>query len=141
MIVVDSNVLAYLLIQGEQTELAAAVWRLDPEWCLPVLWRHEFLNILATYVKVGGADIADVEAVWKEALNLTAPGEHEVDPVEALRLAVRHRISAYDAQFVALAQQLDIPLVTEDRRLREAFPGQLLSMQAFCESKPRRSTP
>jgi predicted nucleic acid-binding protein len=137
LIVVDSNVLAYLLIEGEQTPQAAAVWRLDPEWCLPVLWRHEFLNILATYVKAGGADIADVEEVWREALRLAGPGEHEGDPIAALRLAVRHKISAYDAQFVALAQQLEIPLVTEDRRLRAAFPGQFLSMQAFCESRSR----
>lgn len=134
MIVVDSNVLAYLLIEGEQTTLAAAVWRLDPQWCLPVLWRHEFLNILATYVKAGGAEITDVEEVWREALRLTAPGEHEVDPVAALRLAIRHKISAYDAQFVALARQLEVPLVTEDRRLREAFPQQILSMQAFLSN-------
>jgi predicted nucleic acid-binding protein len=31
LIVVDSNVLAYLLIQGERTELAAAVWHRDPD--------------------------------------------------------------------------------------------------------------
>ncbi|HSG40567.1 MAG TPA: VapC toxin family PIN domain ribonuclease, partial [Thermoanaerobaculia bacterium] len=68
MIVVDTNVLAYLLIEGEKTELATAVWRLDPEWRLPVLWRHEFLNILATYVKAGGAEVSDAEQIWKEAL-------------------------------------------------------------------------
>jgi predicted nucleic acid-binding protein len=102
---------------------------------VPLLWRHEFLNILATYAKAGGASLEEVQTLWNEASNLAGPGEHDVDMMEALELAVRGGISAYDAQYVALAQQLGVPLVTEDRRLREAFPEQLFAMQAFCSSE------
>lgn len=35
---------------------------------------------------------------------------------EATRLAYRHKLSIYDALFLALAEELDCPLVTADRR-------------------------
>ncbi len=44
MIVADTNLIAYRLIEGEQTELALAVWAKEPEWFVPPLWRHEFLS-------------------------------------------------------------------------------------------------
>lgn len=46
----------------------------------------------------------------------------------SLTLALEHRLSAYDASYLALAQSLDAPLVTADRRLAAAVPNaQLLS--------------
>jgi predicted nucleic acid-binding protein len=41
-------------------------------------------------------------------------------------------LSGYDAQFVTLARALGAPLITEDRRLLRAFPGEAMSMQASC---------
>jgi predicted nucleic acid-binding protein len=40
-----------------------------------------------------------------------------------LATASRHRVSAYDARFLALAHQLGSRLVTEDARLRVAAPA------------------
>jgi len=51
VIVVDVNVVAYFLIEGEHTERARELWRRDPDWRLPPLWRHEYLNVLATFVR------------------------------------------------------------------------------------------
>ncbi len=122
MIVVDTNIVAYLLVQGERTDLARALWERDSDWCSPSLWRHEFLNILATLVKVEGLPLAEASSLWASAVDILAGGERPIEMLEALRLAAQHRISAYDAQFVALAQRLGVPLVTEDRGLRRAFP-------------------
>lgn len=135
MIVVDVNVVAYLLIQSESTALAQAVWQRDPAWLLPPLWRHEFLNILATYVKTGGATQEEARSLWSEALRLFAAGEREIEMEQALALATEHRISAYDGQYVALAEALRLPLITADRRLRKVFPGRLFSMEEFCSGE------
>lgn len=132
MIVVDTNVVAYTLIEGAQTALARQARLLDTEWRLPTLWRHEFLNILATYARRGGASVSAVTSLWEQAVELFSPGERRVDMPLALRLAVHHRVSAYDAQFVALAQTLDAPCLTEDQRLLKAFPDRALSLEAFC---------
>ena len=84
MIVADANVVAYLILQGQQTEWAQAVLRMDPEWRLPPLWRHELLNVLATFVRHEGADVEAVLAKWDEALQRFSPFEQEADPRLAL---------------------------------------------------------
>lgn len=131
MIVVDTNVIAYFFIDGEKTEQARNVRRRDPHWCAPALWRHEYLNVLATYVREGGAALDDARALWRQSLDLLASAEQDVDMEAALTLTTQHRISAYDAQYVALARQLQIVCVTEDRRLLSTFPTNTQTMLGF----------
>ena len=134
MIVVDTNIIAYLLIRGEQTLLARRVWDIDSDWRVPILWRHEFLNVLANAGKFRKTDFAVLAHLWTDAQRLLSHAEHDVDMLQALQLAVLNQKSAYDAHYVALAADLDVPLITEDRRLRQSFPDRCLSMQGFCES-------
>jgi predicted nucleic acid-binding protein len=42
------------------------------------------------------------------------------------------KLSARDAEFVALAEVLAVPLVTADRAVLKAFPARALTMQAFA---------
>lgn len=132
MIVVDTNVISYLLIEGDKTSSAQKLWNLDSDWRVPTLWRHEFLNVLATVSKAGVLDPVEAEEIWRTGLKIFSSCEEEADPPGALRLAVQMRISAYDAQFVALARQLNVPLVTEDGPLRTRVPEGLFSMEQFC---------
>lgn len=132
MIVVDTNVIAYALILGPQTELARRVRALDPVWRVPSLWRHEFLNILATYTRRGGTTPRRAAQLWDEAAGVFTGCEEAVDMRLALRLAVENRVSAYDAQFVALAMGLGVVCVSADRRLVRRFPQCTRSLDAFC---------
>jgi predicted nucleic acid-binding protein len=132
MIVVDVNIIAYLLIQGDKTVLAQTLFRQDPDWQVPALWQHEFLNILATYVRAGGGQLADVQWLWQVARQLFGPATHDVQMEQALHLATAHTVSAYDAQYVVLAQTLAIPLVSEDQRLQRAFSTTVQSLQQCC---------
>jgi predicted nucleic acid-binding protein len=134
MIVVDTNVIAYLLIEGEKTELAQRTFGQDSNWVVPTLCRHEFLNVLATFVRHSGIEISDAIDIWQKSNLLLTPGERDVDMIYALRLATQNNISAYDAQYVALAMELGVPCVTEDQQVLETFPDIALSMQEFCES-------
>ena len=134
MIVVDTNVISYLLVEGEPTASAQKLWGLDSDWRVPSLWRHEFLNVLATLAKAGGLDLEDAQEIWRTALDLFSPCEEDANLADALRLAVRAGVSAYGAQYVALARHLEVPLVTEDRRLRTRVPEGLFSIGQFCES-------
>jgi predicted nucleic acid-binding protein len=133
MIVVDTNVVVYLMIEGEKTAMAQRTFRQDPNWLVPSLWRHEFLNVLATYVRHGGIEIDEAIDIWQSSTRLFSTGEREVNMPHALRLASHHDISAYDAQYAALAMEMSVPYVTEDRRILKTFPNIALSMQGFFE--------
>jgi len=135
LIVADANLLAYLLIEGEKTPRVQQVWERDPQWRLPPLWRHELLNILASYGKYGGATREEMLAVYRRADSLYTPHEHPVQLADALEIAIELQLSAYDAQYVSLARELDVQLVTEDGKLRKAVPGRTQSVEEFLRQK------
>lgn len=122
MIVVDSNVLAYLYLPGEHTAAAERLLERDPDWAAPVLWRSEFRNILAGYLRHGSLTFDQATALQREAEDLLVDSEFEVDSVKVLELVRDSDCSAYDCEFVALALQLETQLVTMDGKLLRAFP-------------------
>ena len=128
MIVVDTNIVAFFLIEGDKTAQVRRLWQIDAEWRLPRLWRHEFLNVLATYARSGGMPPSDARQLWHAAEAIFTISEVEVDMNAALELAIKYKISAYDAQFVILAQALKTKLITEDKLLIRRFPGLVYSL-------------
>lgn len=132
MIVADTNVVTYLLIEGDHTPDARAAWQKDPRWILPSLWRSEFLDVLATGVRHGVLDQAQASGAFRDAVNLFAPSEHDPPGDAVLATALEHGISAYDAQFVVVARELQVPLVTCDRRLALACPDIATLLSEFA---------
>ena len=125
MIVVDTNVIAYLYLPGDRTAAAEALCREESEWLAPLLWRSEMRNLLATQVRCERLDLADAQVIQSEAEQLLQGREFAVDSAEVLRLASASGCSAYDCEFVVLADYLDVSLVSADRRLVERFPGRV----------------
>jgi predicted nucleic acid-binding protein len=122
MIGVDTNVIAYLYLPGEHTAAAEALLERDPEWTAPILWRSEFRNILAGFMRRKTITFAQACSLQKEAESLLEGSEFEVDSRAVLELVRNSDCSAYDCEFVALAMQLDTKLVTMDSKLLRAFP-------------------
>ena len=125
MIVVDSNVLAYLYLPGEHTAAADQLLAGYPEWASPILWRSEFRNILAGYLRKDMMTFDQAIAIQTEAQNLLAGNEYEVDSTGVLQLVRDSNCSAYDCEFVYLAIKLRTTLVTADKKLLQAFPAQV----------------
>lgn len=123
MIVVDTNVIAYLFLESEFTARAEAQLRDDPDWAAPLLWRSEFRNILAGALRRKLLSFDAAGLILSEAESLLAGNEHEVDSRQVLELVRDSECSAYDCEFVALARRLDIPLVTMDGKLLKSFPN------------------
>ena len=122
MIVVDSNVLAYLYLPCEYTAAAEAFFERDPDWAAPILWRSEFRNILAGYMRRKAITFEQAISLQTEAESLLAGAEYEVDSLAVLELVRDSDCSAYDCEFVALARKLNTRLVTMDKKLLRAFP-------------------
>jgi predicted nucleic acid-binding protein len=131
VIIVDTNVLVYLLLPGEHTEQAERVLRRDPVWAAPLLWRSEFRNVLAVYMRQGRLSLDQALRLMDNAEILLQGREYTVSSVGVLSLVAGTRCSAYDGEFVALAQDLGLPLVTSDARLLAAFPATVIAMDMF----------
>jgi len=135
MIAADTNLVAYLLIQGPQTRRAREVYAKDGEWLLPPLWRAEFLNVLITSVRCGVIDAKQATGVWRSACSLFGALEREPVGEVVLSTALRHGLTAYDAQFIAVAEAEGVPLVTADRKVLAACPGIAVSADAFVRKR------
>ena len=120
MIVADTNLVSYLLIDGEHTGDARRVWEKDPEWELPSLWRSEYLSVLTTSVRAGVINREQALAAWHAGIRLFGRAEQEPDGEAVLGAALAYGISAYDAHFVVVAADLRVPLVTGDQALQKA---------------------
>lgn len=130
MRVVDSNVLAYLYLPCEHTSAAESLLERDPDWAAPVLWRSEFRNILAGYLRRGSLTFQQAYSLQREAENLLNGAEYEVDSLGVLELVRDSECSAYDCEFVVLAMKLDTKLVTMDRKVLRAFPDIAVALTA-----------
>ena len=130
MIVIDTNVVAYLFLEGEFTAPAEALFQRDAEWVAPVLWRSELRSILAGYLRRRALTFDQVRSIQAEAESLLAGGEFDVDSASVLELVRDSDCSAYDCEFVALAMHLDTKLVTMDAKLLKSFPKRPVSLVA-----------
>lgn len=121
MIVVDTNILAYFFLPSDFTPAAEALYARDSDWVAPVLWRSEFRNLLAGYMRRGNLTFDQAFSLQTAAERLLNGREYEVDSESVLRLVSESNCSAYDCEFVVLAQRLGVPLVTMDGKVRRAF--------------------
>jgi len=131
MIVVDTNVIAYLFLKGDQTEQSKSLFLFDSEWIAPLLWRSEFRNILALYLRKKYLAIEDAWLIMAEAENLMSENEYAVNSKEILELVNESNCSAYDCEFVALAKRLNLKLFTSDKKILEEFPQYANSLSEF----------
>ncbi|MDD2810937.1 type II toxin-antitoxin system VapC family toxin [Rhodoferax sp.] len=130
-LVVDTNILAYLYLPGDFTAAAEDLLQAQPDWAAPVLWRSEFRNILAGFMRRGSLSLEQACAIQLEAQSLLAGREFDVDSQTVLSLVKQSDCSAYDCEFVALAHQLGTRLATEDKKVLRNFPKVAFSMLAM----------
>lgn len=132
MIVADVNLVAYLLLGGPNTELAQQVFETDSDWAVPVLWRSEFRSILAGYIRQRGLLMGDAWQAHELAEGLLGGHEYTLGGERILQLVTMSPCSAYDCEYVALALELGVRLVTSDREVLRYFPQIAISPQAFA---------
>jgi len=131
VIVVDTNLLVYLYVNGQRTAEAEAVLTRDPVWAAPFLWRSEFRRTLIGLVRRQALLLDDALQIIGEAERGMAGREYTVVSQRVLQLAARSGCSTYDCECVSLAEDLKVPLVTADRQLLRAFPSTTVAPEIF----------
>jgi len=130
MIVVDVNILAYFVLRGENAALASSVAEKDSDWRAPRLWRSEMLNILSGYIRRGTLSVGTAMHAFQEA-DLAVKAQVPVDEWRVLELVNLSACSSYDCEYVAVAEALQVPLITNDKQIWRSFPRAAISMQDF----------
>ena len=132
MIVVDTNVIGYLFLSSEQSLSAERALKKDSEWAAPIIWRSELRNVLVLYMRKNIIKLEHAQSIMNGALELLRGREYEVSSYEVLRLASETKCSAYDCEFVAVAKDLKVSLLTFDKQLLRKFPAVAISLNTFC---------
>ena len=135
MIVADTNLIAYFSIHTEHSAQAEAVCAVDSVWVAPLLWRSEFRATLLKYIRHAGMGYEAAISSLRLAEEAVGGREYSVDARKVLELAYRSNCSAYDCEFVALAQDLGVELVTTDKQVLKAFPEVAVSLGDFAKKK------
>jgi len=131
MIVVDVNTIAYLWIPGEMTQHAERALATDPHWVSTLLWRSEFRNILTGYLRRGDFDEATVTRCLEGAESQLAGHEYLIPATLAMEKVSISTCSAYDCEYVALADDLNTTLVTSDKQILDEFPDLATHLSEF----------
>ena len=131
MIVVDTNVIAYLFIPGQNSADSEALLKKDPIWHAPGLWRSEFRNVLVQYLRRSYISFSQALQIMSKAEQLMKGREYEVNSVHVIEISDNSSCSAYDSEYVALARDLGTKLVTTDQKIIRQFPDEVCSIKDY----------
>ena len=131
MIVADTNIISYLLLPTPYSDTADRLYRLDPQWAAPILWKSEFRSVLALYLRKKLISYEEAIQLQESAEAIMLNNEFDIASSQVLKLVERSACSSYDCEFVALAEHLNCPLVTEDEKIRKAFPSIAVSIEDY----------
>jgi predicted nucleic acid-binding protein len=134
MIVVNTNIIAYLFLTSDHSAQAEKALLTDPHWAAPLLWRSELRSVLAHYMRKEILKVEDAGKIMDEACSLMENNEYDVVSTQVLHLISKSTLSAYDCEFVALAKDLGIKLVTCDKKISDQFPEHAISLENFINA-------
>ena len=89
MIVVDTNIIAYMTFSTPYSPIVSALYQKDPVWEAPLLWKSEFLNVLALHYRKGLVN-------YHEGLNALDFAERLIVPLMIVNLLYWQRGSKRD---------------------------------------------
>jgi predicted nucleic acid-binding protein len=135
VIVADASLITYFAVRNEHSELADAVCEADAVWVAPLLWRSEVRNALVKYMQHAGMGLETALMALHSAEEIIGRHEYRVSSEQVLELALQSKCTAYDCEYVALAFELGVPVVTADKQILKSFPKIAVSMEKFAKKK------
>lgn len=134
MIVVDTNIICYYWLRSPLSSQAEALLQIEPEWTVPLLWRSEFRNALALGVRHQVITMKDAIDLIGRAESLLHGCEMQVSSRMVMDLVSQSTCTAYDCEFVAVARERGLRLVTMDKQVLREFAHIAVSLPEFLAS-------
>ena len=131
MIVAHANLVAYYYLPGPFQPQAQKIIKKDSVWFVPPIFVSEFRNILLGFVRKGKLNKRDATELAVRVELAFSQRTKVISPVQVMDVACDFGCSAYDAEYIALAQMMDTKLVTNDKFLLAAFPKVAVTLEDF----------
>ena len=135
MIVADTNIISYLFLPTSYSDSVDKLFTLDSSWIAQIIWKSEFRNVLALYLRKEIITFEKALQLQEAAESIMINNEFEVSSSQVLALVNKSNCSAYDCEFIALAKHQNIPLITQDKKVLREFPDNALSIANFIQQK------
>ncbi len=131
MIVADTNIISYFLLPTPYSNSVDSLYQLDSNWTAPILWKSEFRNVLALYLRKKIIGLDKALQLQDSAESIMTHNEFDISSSQVLSLVDKSNCSSYDCEFIALAHHLNIPLITQDKKTLREFPSTAMSVANY----------
>jgi len=131
MIIADTNIISYLLLPTSYTDSVESLYKIDPDWAAPILWKSEFRNVMALYLRKKIITLEKAMQLQDTAESIIIQNEYDVSSSQVLALINESNCSSYDCEFVALAHHFNTKLVTQDKKILREFPSTAISVSDY----------
>lgn len=131
MIIADTNIISYLLLPTAYTDSVERLYKIDPDWSAPILWKSEFRNVMALYLRKKIITLETAMHLQDTAESVVIQNEYNVSSSQVLALIDESNCSSYDCEFIALAHYFDTKLITQDKKILNEFPSTALSVSDY----------
>jgi len=131
MIIVDANLIGALFLQSDQSLIATRILEKDPDWYAPLLWQSEMRSIITSYLRHKLITLDKAIQIMDEAHALMMEHERFISSNLVLELVSTSKCTSYDSEYVALAKEMNLTLVTFDKEVVGEFPGIAVFPQDF----------
>ena len=103
----------------------------DSDWYAPYLWRSEFKNVLVQYNRQSLLSLSQACVIASRAEKSMKDYERWPVAERILQLAESSGCTAYDCEFVSVAMDLQVQLITLDKKVLKQFPAIAVSPEEF----------
>ncbi len=131
MIVVDTSVMVRLVVGGADGAGATRLYERETEWAAPSILMSELHNVLIGFVRRGTVTSEQAKAMSDDAAVVLGDRIASVSRHQVIEIALECGLTDYDAEFVALARTLGIPLATSDNEILHGASDVAVSLQAL----------
>lgn len=131
MIAVDTQIIVYHFLPGEKSELTENLLRKDSNWITSPLWKYEFRNVLAGFLRKRLLSSIDAIRISEEAELFFNNREVHTSPAKIVELIEKYPCTGYDLEFLAVAQEMGTKLVTNDKEIIRYIPEVAVSLDEF----------
>ena len=131
MIVIDTNVMVRFVMVGEAAVDVVRLRERDREWTAPSILPSELRNALIGYIRRGDITRDEAKAMAGDAGRVLGNRIYDMPGDAVIDVALECELTAYDAEFVALARGLGVALVTMDAAILRGAPDVAVPLEAF----------